>query len=133
MAKPARVKKKKEEAAPLKKGAKAAAKGKVKEVPAKGKAKGKTGEKAKAAGGLRARMAKSQPKTAKARGKAAPKEHKAMKFFREVRVELSKVTWPSREELIQSTIVVTIAVVIAGVFIFLFDDLFSYIIGLFTG
>ncbi|MEK7817650.1 MAG: preprotein translocase subunit SecE, partial [Actinomycetota bacterium] len=43
--------------------------------------------------------------------------------------ELAKVTWPSREELVQSTIVVLIAVVVAGVYIALFDLLFSRLIG----
>ena len=35
-------------------------------------------------------------------------------FFREVRVEMSKVTWPPRKELITSTGVVIVAVIIAG-------------------
>ena len=42
-------------------------------------------------------------------------------FFREVRVEMKKVTWPTRKELIKSTGVVILAVVIAAVFIGVFD------------
>jgi len=49
-------------------------------------------------------------------------------FFREVRIELKKVTWPPRKELIKSTGVVIIAVVIAAVFIGLFDYLWTTIV-----
>ena len=38
-------------------------------------------------------------------------------FFREVRIEMKKVTWPPRKELIKSTGVVIVAVVVAAVFI----------------
>ncbi|MHB1362188.1 MAG: preprotein translocase subunit SecE [Thermoleophilia bacterium] len=100
MAKPAKVKKD-QDAAPAKKGAKKAApKGKVKEASAKGKV-----------------------------GKAKEKKG-AVQFLREVRVEMGKVTWPSREELIQSTIVVLIAVAISGVFIAILDAIFSRLVGL---
>jgi len=127
MAKPAKIKKDQDASAPAKKGSKkAAAKGKVKEAPAKGK--GKVKEEAK--GGFRGRVAKAQ--AAKARpAKAQSKDKKgAGQFLREVRVELSKVTWPGREELIQSTIVVLIAVAIAGTFIAVLDALFSRLITL---
>jgi preprotein translocase subunit SecE len=49
-------------------------------------------------------------------------------FFREVRIELKKVTWPPRKELLKSTGVVIVAVAIAGVFIGLFDLLWNYIV-----
>ncbi len=130
MAKSAKLKKKKEAAAPAGKSAKAVAKRKEKSPP-----KGKE----KLAGRLRGRIAtKAQPAKAKpAKAKPAKakslKERKYVKFFREVRVELSKVTWPSREELIQSTIVVVIAVAIAGTFIAIWDAIFSKVISLFTG
>ena len=38
-------------------------------------------------------------------------------FIREVRTEMGKVTWPTREELRGSTIVVIVAVIIMAVFI----------------
>ena len=125
MAKPARVKKK-QEATASKKSDKAGARRKAKEASAKPKAKA-----AKArTGGLRGRVASAQQKSAKpAKGAAkAPRERKAFKFFREVKVELSKVTWPTREELIQSTIVVVVAVLIAGIFIEIFDLIFSKLV-----
>lgn len=129
MAKPVKVKKDQDPAAPAKKGEKkkAAAKGKVKETPAKGKGKKEEPK------GFKARVAKAQAtKQGKpAKGGASAREKKgAGKFLREVRVEMSKVTWPSREELIQSTIVVLIAVFIAGTFIAIMDAIFSRLVSL---
>jgi preprotein translocase subunit SecE len=42
-------------------------------------------------------------------------------FFREVRVELKKVTWPSRKETIASTSVVLITVVMVAFFLGIVD------------
>ena len=49
-------------------------------------------------------------------------------FFREVRVEMSKVTWPPRKELITSTGVVIVAVIIAGVYIGVWDFIWNMIV-----
>ena len=49
-------------------------------------------------------------------------------FLGEVRVEMKKVTWPPRKELIKSTGVVIVAVAIAAVFIGAFDYLWNIII-----
>jgi preprotein translocase subunit SecE len=49
-------------------------------------------------------------------------------FFREVRVEMKKVTWPTRKELLKSTGVVIVAVVIAAVFIGVFDYIWSVVV-----
>lgn len=128
MAKPAKTKKNQSADAPSKKGGgnaaeKAGAKGKGKVVPAKGKA-GK-----QETGGLKSRIGKAQAAKAKSsKGAAGKDKRSAGKFLREVRLELSKVTWPSREELIQSTIVVLVAVVIAGIYIAFFDEIFSRVI-----
>jgi preprotein translocase subunit SecE len=46
---------------------------------------------------------------------------RAQKFVGEVRVEARKVSWPTREEVRQSTIVVIIAVWIMAAFIFVVD------------
>jgi preprotein translocase subunit SecE len=48
-------------------------------------------------------------------------------FFREVRIEMSKVTWPPRKELITSTGVVIVAVLIAAVYIGVFDLIWNTI------
>jgi preprotein translocase subunit SecE len=41
---------------------------------------------------------------------------KVKEFLKEVRVEASKVTWPTREELRESTIVVVVTVAIISAF-----------------
>ena len=47
--------------------------------------------------------------------------HKTMRFFREVRVELKKVTWPNRKQTAGSTVVVIILVFIIATFLGLVD------------
>jgi preprotein translocase subunit SecE len=47
-------------------------------------------------------------------------------FVREVRQELSKVTWPSRKETILTTIMVFIIMLIAAVFFMIADTLLSH-------
>jgi preprotein translocase subunit SecE len=49
-------------------------------------------------------------------------------FFREVRVEMSKVTWPPRKELVTSTGVVIVAVIIAGAYIGIWDFIWNLIV-----
>ncbi len=46
---------------------------------------------------------------------------KAMEFFREVKVELKKVTWPTRKQTTGTTIVVILFVFIVSAFLGLFD------------
>ena len=52
-------------------------------------------------------------------------------FFREVRVELKKVTWPSRKETIASTSVVLITVILVGFFLGIVDLGLSRLIKIF--
>jgi len=56
---------------------------------------------------------------------------KAKQFFREVRVELKKVTWPSRKETIASTSVVLITVVLVSFFLGIVDLGLSRLIKIF--
>ena len=53
-------------------------------------------------------------------------------FLQEVAAELKKSAWPTRKELIDSTMVVIVTVVILGVFVALADVIFLRIIGLLT-
>jgi preprotein translocase subunit SecE len=46
---------------------------------------------------------------------------RAMEFFREVKVELKKVTWPTRKQTTGTTIVVIIFVFVVAAFLGLFD------------
>jgi preprotein translocase subunit SecE len=54
-------------------------------------------------------------------------------FFSETRTELRKVTWPSRDELKQSTRVVIMATFLVTVFIGIVDQILSRIIKLVFG
>lgn len=47
---------------------------------------------------------------------------KSIQFLREVRIELKKVTWPSRKQTVGSTVVVLVVVAIISVFLGLVDE-----------
>jgi preprotein translocase subunit SecE len=49
-------------------------------------------------------------------------------FLKEARAELKKVTWPSRSEVYSTTLVVIIAVIFFGFYLFLMDVVFSWAI-----
>jgi len=49
-------------------------------------------------------------------------------FLKDVRAELKKVTWPSRNEVYTTTIVVIIAAVFFGFYLFFMDIIFSWVI-----
>lgn len=49
-------------------------------------------------------------------------------FLKEARAELKKVTWPSRNEIYSTTLVVIIAIVFFGFFLFFWDVIFSWAI-----
>ncbi len=50
---------------------------------------------------------------------------KAINFLKEVKVELKKVSWPDKNELLGSTTVVVISVTILALFIGICDFIFS--------
>ena len=54
-----------------------------------------------------------------------------VRYVKDTRAELSKVTWPSREEGIRLTIVVLIVTMISAVVLFGVDYLFGSLIALF--
>jgi preprotein translocase subunit SecE len=49
------------------------------------------------------------------------KSKNAVEFFIETQAELQKVSWPARKELIGSTIVVVVCLVVMGIYIFFVD------------
>ncbi|ABY94029.1 MULTISPECIES: preprotein translocase subunit SecE [Thermoanaerobacter] len=55
---------------------------------------------------------------------------KIVKFFKDIRAEMKKVTWPSRKTVITYTEIVLIVVALFTVFIFLIDSVFSYLLKL---
>lgn len=56
-----------------------------------------------------------------------PKKRKFMKatsFLQECKAELQKVQWPGREEVVNSTIIVLVNVIIFSLFLFIADGVF---------
>ena len=51
-------------------------------------------------------------------------------FFKEVRVESAKVSWPTRNELRDSTIVVIVAVLLVSAFVGVVDRVLTLAVGL---
>jgi preprotein translocase subunit SecE len=49
-------------------------------------------------------------------------------FLKEARAEVKKVTWPSRNEVYSTTIVVILATIFFGVYLYIMDLIFSYAI-----
>ena len=56
---------------------------------------------------------------------------KLQKFLREVRAEMEKVTWPSRQEVQAATLVIIVLVLLLAVFIGSVDFVVSRALGLF--
>jgi preprotein translocase subunit SecE len=54
-------------------------------------------------------------------------------FVREVRQELSKVTWPSRKELIVTTASVFAMAIAAALFFFVVDQIIAWVVELVLG
>ena len=56
---------------------------------------------------------------------------KITKFFNDVKVEMAKVSWPTREELINSTMIVAVVSILFTSFIFIADLILTQAIQLF--
>ena len=54
-------------------------------------------------------------------------------FVQGSRVELRKVVWPTRQESLQTTLVVFVAILVMGVFFWLLDMLLGYVTRTLTG
>jgi len=59
--------------------------------------------------------------------------NKLIQFLKDVRFELGKVTWPSRRELLGSTVIVMIMSVIVSIFIGVVDLGFSNLVSFIFG
>ena len=57
--------------------------------------------------------------------KAVQRERRGSRFIREVIVELRKVSWPTRTQLIQSTAVVLVVVAIVSAYLAVIDSIFE--------
>lgn len=56
-----------------------------------------------------------------------------VEFFKQVRSEAKRVTWPTRQETITSTVAVFVMVVIASIFLFAADQVLSFLVRLALG
>jgi preprotein translocase subunit SecE len=54
------------------------------------------------------------------------------KYFKDTKAELKKVTWPTKEQLKQNTMVIVAFIIMIGIFLFAFDLLFSWASSLLT-
>ncbi len=63
----------------------------------------------------------------------ARQENRFQRWFRETRAELAKVSWPTRQEGLRLTGIVTVVTIISALVIFAVDSLFSTLIGLIIG
>lgn len=54
-------------------------------------------------------------------------------FLHDAQIEVRKVVWPTRQETIQTTMVVIFMVVLVGLFLWLLDMFLSWIVHLLTG
>lgn len=51
-----------------------------------------------------------------------------LQFFRQVKQEVKKVTWPTKNEVIRTSIMVIIIVAIAAAFFFFVDQILGWIV-----
>ena len=58
---------------------------------------------------------------------------KTKSFSKEVQVEVRKVSWPTRKELQESTLLVILSVFMIMIFVGIVDRLFSSLVGLVLG
>ncbi len=56
--------------------------------------------------------------------------NKIKQFVVNVKTEMFKVSWPNREELLNSTSVVLVSVMLLGIFVGIIDLLYTLVIGL---
>ena len=52
-----------------------------------------------------------------------------IRFFKDVKTELKKVTWPTKNQAVKNTVVVLIFLIVIGLFVFLIDGLFQFVGG----
>ena len=55
-----------------------------------------------------------------------------VKFFREIKAEMKKVSWPTKEQLIHNTMIIMIFIAIATVILSVLDVGFSWLFSLIT-
>lgn len=64
---------------------------------------------------------------------ATAKGRRALGFVKDARTEVRKVVWPTRNETLQTTLIVMIMVVIVGVLLWIMDSFLLWAVKLLTG
>lgn len=64
---------------------------------------------------------KSEPKTEK-KAEKKPEKKKRFQFFRDVRGEMKRVAWPTRQDVLRWSVVVVAALIFFGVFVAVLDN-----------
>ncbi len=70
--------------------------------------------------------------TKKSNTKEVKKENKLLSFFKGAKSELKKVSWPTKKELANMTVVVLVVVAIMTVLIWGLDFIFKGLLGIFV-
>ena len=68
---------------------------------------------------------RAEPTTEKSAVRTSPFTALA-EYVKDVRVEMSKVSWPTRKELQESTVVVIVMVIVVSIFIGIVDRILSF-------
>ena len=104
----------------------------AKAVKSKDTGKDKSGKDKPGKTPAKAPSRRSRAAQARARSQSRPavkgERRGISKFMHDVRVEMGKVTWPTRQDLVQSTIVVLVAVAIAALYTGALDGIFSQLV-----
>ncbi len=66
-------------------------------------------------------------------GYTTPKGKEFARFVRNANIERQKIVWPTKNETIQSTIIVIVMVLVISFFLFMLDTLFSNLVDYFYG
>ena len=64
---------------------------------------------------------------------AKKKENAIIRYLRETRAEIRKVTWPTRDEAINLTTIVLVVTVAMSILLWALDNLFTVVVGLIIG
>ena len=64
---------------------------------------------------------------------AKKKENAIVRYLRETRAEVRKVTWPTRDEAINLTTIVLVVTVAMSILLWALDNIFTIVVGLIVG
>ena len=56
-----------------------------------------------------------------------------LQYFREVKAEVKKITWPTRKETTVSTVAVFVMVFLVAIFLYFADQIIAYLVRLIMG